>query len=682
MRVNGSGRRGFAFAAVLSVMGMGLGVGVVSAATARLVQRPTIAAGDGHSLLLKTDGTLWTFGYNDYGQLGTTTNNGTAVANPTPTQVMTGVTAIAAGSNHSLALKTNGTLWSFGYNYYGQLGTTTNNGTGTASPTPTQVMTNVTAIAASGTNSLALKTDATLWSFGSNYYGQLGTTTNNGTGTGNPTPTQVMTGVTAIAAGTSHSLALRTDGTLWTFGYNYFGQLGTTTNNGIATANPTPTQVMTNVTAIAAGTSHSLALKTDGTLWTFGSNYYGQLGTTTNNGTTAAANPTPTQVMTGVAASPFVSLVPARLMDTRPGTTTIDGLLGGIGTRASGSITEVPIATRGGVPVDAAAVVLNVTAVNTQGDGYATVYPCSAAIPTASNLNFGAGATIANAVIIQIGNGGKVCVYTDAVTDLLVDVNGFYPAGSSFSPMVPARLMDTRPGAPTVDGQQAGIGLRANASITQVPVAGRAGVPLNATSVALNVTVTGTQQAGYATVYPCGGTVPTASNLNYGIGTTIANAVITKLGVGGNVCVYTDGATHLIVDINGYYPTYTSFFSMTPARVMDTRPGASTIDGQQAGIGLRPSGSITEVIVGGRAGVPVGAASVVLNVTVTGTQQAGYATVYPCGGTVPTASNLNYGIGTTIANAVITKLGPGGKVCVFTDGATHVLVDINGYYPN
>ena len=102
-----------------------------------------------------------------------------------------------------------------------------------------------------------------------------------------------------ISAGNSHSLALKADGSLWTFGVNINGELGTVTNNGTGNPNPTPTQVMTGISAVAAGGHHSLVLKADGSLWTFGGNYYGELGTATNSGT-YTPNPTPTQVMTGV----------------------------------------------------------------------------------------------------------------------------------------------------------------------------------------------------------------------------------------------------------------------------------------------------------------------------------------------------------------------------------------------
>ena len=106
--------------------------------------------------------------------------------------------------------------------------------------------------------------------------------------------------------------------------------------------------------------------------------------------------------------------------------------MAGIGVRGAGSVTEVSVAGRGGVPGDALAVVLNVTVVEPRGSGFVTVWPCGSKMPLASNLNFVAGQVVPNAVLSKVGVGGKVCVFSSAATHLVVDVNGFFPAGSSF----------------------------------------------------------------------------------------------------------------------------------------------------------------------------------------------------------------------------------------------------------
>jgi hypothetical protein len=376
------------------------------------------------------------------------------------------------------------------------------------------------------------------------------------------------------------------------------------------------------------------------------------------------------------AGSPYVPLVPARVLESRPGAT-VDGQSANLGVRAAGSVTELRVAGRGGVPADAAAVVLNVTVTEAEGPGFVTVYPCGAARPNASNLNYAAGDTVPNAVIAKVGADGKVCLFTLAATHLLADVNGYYPAGSPYVPLVPARVLESRPGA-TVDGQSANLGVRAAGSVTELRVAGRGGVPADAAAVVLNVTVTEAEGPGFVTVYPCGAARPNASNLNYVAGDTVPNAVIAKVGADGKVCLFTLAATHLLADVNGYYPAGSPYVPLVPARVLESRPGA-TVDGQSANLGVRAAGSVTELRVAGRGGVPADAAAVVLNVTVTEAEGPGFVTVYPCGAARPNASNLNYVAGDTVPNAVIAKVGADGKVCLFTLAATHLLADVNGY---
>jgi hypothetical protein len=261
----------------------------------------TIASGWTHSLALGSDGVAWAWGHNEYGELG----NSTATYSSTPVQVsgLSGVTAIAAGLSYGLALRSDGSVWAWGLNGYGQLG----NGTATNTSTPVQVtgLSGVTAIAAGLSHGLALRSDGTVWAWGRNPYGQLG----NGTTADSSTPVQVtgLSGVTAIASGHLHSLALRTDGTVWAWGDGFYGGLG---NGTVLTRASTPVQVsgLSEVTAIAGGFSYGLAVRTDGTVWGWGLNNYGQLG----NGTTTNTS-TPVQVSglcgsTAIAAGAFHSV--------------------------------------------------------------------------------------------------------------------------------------------------------------------------------------------------------------------------------------------------------------------------------------------------------------------------------------------------------------------------------------
>jgi hypothetical protein len=325
---------------------------------------------------------------------------------------------------------------------------------------------------------------------------------------------------------------------------------------------------------------------------------------------------------------------------------------------------------------------LNITAVGASADGFATVFPCGSPQPNASNLNYRAGRTQANAVITKLGTGGEVCVYVSSATQLIVDVNGSFPAASLLVSANPARVLDTRPAGETVDNLERAGGLRAADSITTLPIAGRANVPADAKAVIVNVTATGPTSDGYLTVYPCGTAVPNSSNLNYKSDASIANLVISKLGVAGALCTKTSAATHLIVDVTGYFPASSSYEPLQPARLFDTRTGGTTIDNVFAGAGVRPEGTVTELTVTGRGGVSAAAKTVVLTITATGPTADGFISVYPCGIAPPNASNLNFATNSDVANAVIVKPDAAGRVCIYNSSRTHLIADVNGYLPN
>jgi uncharacterized membrane protein YgcG len=220
-----------------------------------------VGAGFGHSLALKNDGTVWAWGYNQYGQLGNGTIN---FYSAVPAQAMSGARAVAGGWYHSLALKTDGTVWAWGGNARGQLGDGTT--VDRAVPVLVQGLSGVQAVATRLNHSLALKSDGTVWAWGGNSLGQLG----DGTTADRATPVRVLGlgGVQAVAVGAYHSLALKSDGTAWAWGYNQYGQLG----DGTTVDRTTPVQVhgFSGAQAVAAGFFQSLALKTDGTIWGWG----------------------------------------------------------------------------------------------------------------------------------------------------------------------------------------------------------------------------------------------------------------------------------------------------------------------------------------------------------------------------------------------------------------------------
>src|SRR5690606_24513774 len=253
--------------------------------------------------------------------------------------------------------------------------------------------------------------------------------------------------------------------------------------------------------------------------------------------------------------------------ETRPGGTTIDRHQNGVGRLTAGTTAQIDVTNRGGVPANATAVVLNVTAVAPDHAGYLTVHPCGQRTPDASNVNYTPGAVIANAVVAKIGTNGKVCVYTSATTDLVVDVNAAHTGNSGLTSLSPARLYETRPGGTTIDRHQNGVGRLTAGTTAQIDVTNRGGVPANATAVVLNVTAVAPDHAGYLTVHPCGQRTPDASNVNYTPGAVIANAVVAKIGTNGKVCVYTSATTDLVVDVNAAHAPAPAATQGTPATV-------------------------------------------------------------------------------------------------------------------
>jgi alpha-tubulin suppressor-like RCC1 family protein len=270
-----------------------------------------IGSGENHSVALRTDGTLWAWGSNAFSQFG----NGNTTGRTLPAQVLAPVAAlpgttwtdVATGVNHLLARRSDGTLWGWGFNANGNLG----DGTTTTRVSPVLIPAPVGAAAGTtwgqvATNSftLALRSDGTLWSWGDNQFGQLGsggTTARSSAGlVAAPAGAPATSTWTAVALGASHALALRSDGTLWAWGYNTYGQLGdnSSTNRLLPTQVNTPTAAAagTTWTGIAAGEYFSLGLRSDGTLWAWGYNFYGQLGdasTTSRQVPVAVVTPAP-----------------------------------------------------------------------------------------------------------------------------------------------------------------------------------------------------------------------------------------------------------------------------------------------------------------------------------------------------------------------------------------------------
>jgi alpha-tubulin suppressor-like RCC1 family protein len=250
-----------------------------------------VAGGTQHTAAIKTDGSLWAWGYNFHGSLG----DNTIIAKSSPVQTVCGGTnwkqVDSSGGNHTAAIKTDGTLWLWGYNIIGELG----NNTITGKSSPVQTVcggTNWKQVACGAAHTAAIKTDGTLWTWGSNANGRLG----DNTTAHKSSPVQTVAGGTnwkQVAGGGYHTAAIKTDGTLWTWGQNSDGLLGDNTTADKSS----PVQTVaggTNWKQVACGLQHTAAIKTDGTLWMWGLNTDGRLGDNTN-----VAKSSPVQTVAG-----------------------------------------------------------------------------------------------------------------------------------------------------------------------------------------------------------------------------------------------------------------------------------------------------------------------------------------------------------------------------------------------
>ncbi len=372
--------------------------------------------------------------------------------------------------------------------------------------------------------------------------------------------------------------------------------------------------------------------------------------------------------------SSYVAVSPTRVLDTRIG-------LGVPGRLASGASFVLDVGGVAPVPAGASAVVLNLTATNPIGPGFVSAWPADKARPTTSVINFESpGQTIANLVTVPMDAAGGVAFFALTATDLIADVQGYYvPASSStsgrFKPMTPNRVLDTRlpnsiHAGLVLPGQSVDVDFRPS------------GVSADAVAVVLNVTVTSATGAGYWTVFAAGAPRPVASNLNVTtVGQTIANQVISPVAAGA-ATIFSQSGGQLIVDIAGYYTGASTasasdglFVPVSPYRLVDTR------DPSNGGPYKPSAGSQITVPVRGRAGIPLtGVAAVVVNATVTNTNNAGFFTLWPSGTIRPVVSNLNgEHASQTIANHATLPVTEAG-FDFYTQTGADLLADVTGWF--
>lgn len=371
-----------------------------------------------------------------------------------------------------------------------------------------------------------------------------------------------------------------------------------------------------------------------------------------------------------------IGVTPERILETRAS----EGQIGYTGAKpTAGQTIKLQVAGVGtaNVPSDASAVYLNVTSANTAVDGFITVYACDVERPTASNLNPETSRAASGLVPAIMDADGKVCIYTNVATDIIVDVTAFHPSTAAYTPITAERILETRAsegkigytGAKPADGQETKV---------QVTGFGDSDLPIGTKSVLVNITTDRTESEGWVVAYSCDNQPVLASNVNTTVGEARSNLASVEVASDGSICLLNKGATDIIVDLVGAAPSTSSFVPTAPKRILETRASEGRVNYS----GSKPVAkqTIELKVAGGNTGVPADAGTVYLNVTGVNNEAPAFVTVFPCGEARPLASSTNVETVTT-AGMVAADVGEGGRVCIYTSASTHLVADLMGYFP-
>ncbi len=384
-----------------------------------------------------------------------------------------------------------------------------------------------------------------------------------------------------------------------------------------------------------------------------------------------------------IAASAYHALTPTRVLDTRPAS----AVGSPIGALPRQGIVDLVVTGVGGVPGAATAVAINLTVTDTVADGFVQALPfLRTTYGASSTLNVpAAGVTRANFAIVPIGVDGKISVFDVPGGNVIVDVLGYFSpvagsgqsAGGRFVAIDPVRTLDTR----TPNLVPAGwVAHKPGNESVVVPSA--AVVPAGVSALVLNVTSTGAATAGFLRAQPTG-TTPGSSTVNFTAAVDASNSVIVPVGTDGTVSVYTNTASHIVVDITGYI-TGDGAASATTGLFVPVATGRAYDSRQPAPGSPVPTANIRTLQMTGLAAprpvVPAGATAVAINLTAVDAIGPGYLTVFASGGAQPATSSLNYSANQAVANGVLIKLSAGGALDVYANLQSSVIVDINGYF--
>ncbi len=368
---------------------------------------------------------------------------------------------------------------------------------------------------------------------------------------------------------------------------------------------------------------------------------------------TVAAQPAPEQALTPDS-TVLVPVTPCRLFDSRE--TPNAG-------RLDPSSWRVPVAQHCNVPVGARAAALNVVATDTRGGGFITVWPSGSARPTVSTLNYVAGNTVANAAVVQLGADGMLDVYTHGPAQVVVDVTAVFvdaggPASSGrFVPVTPSRVLDTR-----TSGQR-------GSSELLIPLP--AGVPTDATAVAVSITAVDAASGGFLTAYPRGTPRPLVSVVNTDTSDRTRASLALVPVTSDGFMLYRHMTTDVVVDFWGWFTGASAeasaigmFVPQPPVRVWDSRSTHDPIHG---------GGTIEKAL------APPGAAAVLSNVTIAEAVRPGFVSVYPAGTARPFVSSLNHRWRNPVGALTLTGVSSRG-VGFYGSAGVHVIVDVAGSF--
>ncbi len=364
----------------------------------------------------------------------------------------------------------------------------------------------------------------------------------------------------------------------------------------------------------------------------------------------------------------FIPVAPCRVADTRNAAGSFGGPILMPGVARSFPIPQSAC----GIPSNATAYSLNVTAIPQGPLSYLTVWSTGQPMPTVSLLNSD-GRVKANAAIVPAGTSGAISVYAAGMpTNLAVDINGYFvpstPSALAFYPLTPCRVVDTRKAA----GPLAGPYLTGGQPRAFPIQSGSCNVPATAQAYSLNITAIPAGVLNYLTVWPTGQAQPTVSTLNAITGAVTANAAIIPAGTGGNISLFVHESADVLVDVNGYFAPPASgglsLYTVTACRVLDTRTSADPTF----------SGVLNVKVHDSNCAPPRAASAYVLNATVVPTGALGYLRLGPAGAT-PTVSTLNAADGAITSNMAIVPT-TNGAIDAYSPSPTALILDLSAYF--